>query len=87
MPRAICFSCGGTKSSALVPCPLCRSCPEADDDLILSLAMSDRHLDEVGMEATARCIREGKRPILDEETRLRLQAHLKEFKKNPIVKR
>lgn len=87
MPRAICFSCGGTKSSALVPCPHCRSCPEADDDLILSLAMSERHLDEAGMKATARCIREGKRPKLDEKKRQQLLAHLEEFKRNPGVKR
>jgi len=51
------------------------------------LAITERHLDEAGMDATARSIKEGKRPKLDEETRQQLHAHLEEFKKNPIVNR
>ena len=87
MPRAICFSCGGTKSSALGPCPHCGSLPEVDDDLILSLAITERHLDEAGMDAIARSIKEGKRPKLDKKKRQQLLAHLEEFKKNPVIKR
>lgn len=87
MKQAVCYSCGEMKRGALAPCPHCGRSPESDDDLILSLGLTDRYLDDAELEAVGRDIKQGKRPKLDDETRQRFQAHLEEFKKFPAVKR
>jgi len=84
--RAVCLFCGEGKAGAFVPCPHCGRGPESDDDLILSLVMTEPHLDELGREAVGQDIKHGKCPSLDNETRQRFQAHLEEFKRGPVVK-
>jgi hypothetical protein len=87
MKRAVCLFCGEGKAGAFVLCPNCARCPETGDDLILSLVMTEPHLDELGREAVGQDIKHrGKRPSLDSETRERLRAQLEEFKRVPVVK-
>lgn len=86
MKRAVCLFCGEGKAGAFVPCPYCGRRPESDDDLILSLVMTEPHLDELGREAVGQDIKQGKLPSLDDEIRQRFQAHLEEFKKVPLVR-
>lgn len=85
MTRAICLFCGEGKAGAFVPCLHCGRCPESDDDLILSLVLTEPRLDELGREAVGQDIKQGKRPRLDDETRQRFLAQLEEFKKAPPV--
>lgn len=87
MKQAVCYSCGEMKRGALAPCPHCGRSPESDDDLILSIGLTDRYLDDAELEAVGRDIKQGKRPNLNDETRQQFQAHLEEFKKFPAVNR
>jgi hypothetical protein len=45
MTRAVCFKCGAIKFGAFCPCPECGDVPATEDDLALSLAMSDHYFD------------------------------------------
>lgn len=64
---AVCFKCGATKSVAFVPCPECAAFPQTEDDLALSLAMSDDCSDSVTLEQMRAAVREGKPLHLDPE--------------------
>jgi hypothetical protein len=86
MTRAVCLFCGEGKAGAFVLCPHCGRCPEADDELILSLMMTERYLTGPEREAVGQDIKQGKRPSLDNETRQRFQAHLEEFRQVSVVK-
>lgn len=85
MARAVCLFCGEGKAGAFVPCPHCGRFPESDDDLILSLLMTERYLTDFEREAVGQDIKQGKPRSLEDETRQRFQAHLEEFKKAPPV--
>lgn len=45
MTQAVCFKCGAIKFGAFCPCPACNATPEAEDDLVISLAMTDHYFD------------------------------------------
>jgi len=43
MTTAICFKCGAMKFAAFTPCQTCGVTPSSDDDLVLSIAMTDHY--------------------------------------------
>lgn len=68
MTRAVCFGCGAIKFGAFVPCDSCGVQASNDDELIISLALSDHYIPESAMTEIGREIASGKRPVLDQET-------------------
>jgi len=72
MTMAVCFKCGVIKFGAFVPCPKCHDCPETEDDLALSLAMTDHYFDMPTLEQIGASVRDGKPPKLDPETHAQL---------------
>ncbi len=69
---AVCYKCGATKSVAFVPCPECATFPQTEDDLALSLAMSDDCVDMPTLEQMRAAVREGKPLHLDPEPHAQL---------------
>ena len=72
MTTAVCFKCGVIKFGAFVPCPECSACPQTEDDLALSLAMTDHYFDRPTLEQMGAAIRDGKPPHLEPDTHARL---------------
>jgi hypothetical protein len=68
MTMAVCFKCGIIKFGAFVPCPECSSFPQTEDDLALSLAMTDHYFDMPTLEQMGAAVRDGKPPHLDPHT-------------------
>lgn len=72
MTMAVCFKCGKTKFGAFVSCPECHAAPKSEDDLALSLAMTDHYFDMPTLEQMGAAVRDGKPPHLNPETRASL---------------
>ncbi|MBA6348812.1 hypothetical protein [Colwellia sp. BRX8-9] len=84
MTQAVCFKCGEIKFGAFMLCSHCSATPSADEDLVLSLSMTDHYLDLATLKRIGGDIKIGKFPHLDEESRQYLLKELQEFKKNPL---
>ncbi len=80
MTVAVCFHCGELKFGAFCPCNECGQTPETDDDLVLSLAMTDHFFDRSTLEGMGRQVKRGKPPRLDDQTRSMLLAQVREFR-------
>lgn len=50
MTQAVCFKCGEMKHGAFTDCPHCGGRPVTDDELVLSLAMTDHYFDLATMK-------------------------------------
>jgi hypothetical protein len=74
MTMAVCFKCGAIKFGAFVPCPECRAGPQTEDDVALSLAMTDHYHGMPALEQMGADIRAGRPPRLDPQTRRQLLA-------------
>lgn len=72
MTMAVCFKCGKIKFGAFVPCPDCRAEPKNEDDLALSLAMTDHYFDMPTLEQMGAAVRDGNPPQLAPETHAQL---------------
>lgn len=68
MTMAVCFKCGVIKFGAFVPCPQCSATPKTEDDLVLSLAMTDHYFDMPTLEQMGAAVRDGNPPHLDPQT-------------------
>jgi hypothetical protein len=82
--QAVCFKCGEIKFGAFVACNHCGDTPSSDDDLVLSLAMTDHYFALDVMRQMGQSIKQGTRPHLDEETRKNLLENLAQLRKSPI---
>jgi hypothetical protein len=72
MTQAVCFRCGVIKFGAFVPCPDCGALPDNEDDLALSLAMTDHHFDMPTLRKMGESIQGGVTPHLDPQTHANL---------------
>lgn len=81
MTVAICYKCGEFKKYAFAPCPKCHTVPHTDEELMLSLVMSDHYFDRTILEQDSKAIKEGMVPAIDQETRKRLSNEIAEFRK------
>jgi hypothetical protein len=72
MTMAVCFQCGKIKFGAFVPCPSCTQAPLTEDDLAMSLAMTDHYFDMPTLEQMGAAIRDGNPPRLDPESHAQL---------------
>lgn len=77
MTMAVCFKCGVIKFGAFVPCPECSGFPQTEDDLALSLAMTDHYFDMPTLEQMGASVRDGKPPHLDPATHAQLIQQLR----------
>ena len=62
MDRAVCIRCGALKPMALGQCPQCQFLPRSEEDLVGSLALSDRHHDSDTLKLLGLKIAQGGAP-------------------------
>jgi hypothetical protein len=74
------------KFGAFVACPICGVKPATDDDLVLSLMMTDHYFDIATMQQMGQAIRDGRPPHLEESTRANLLEELSNLRKTPVGK-
>lgn len=84
MTQAVCFKCGEMKLGAFTNCPNCGGRPVTDDELVLSLAMTDHYFGVSTMKQMGAAVAEGKPPHLDEKTRQDLLKQLENVRKTPV---
>jgi hypothetical protein len=72
------------KFGAFVACKQCGKTPRTDDDLIMSLAMTEHYFKIDTMQQMGQAIKDGRPPHLDEATRKNLLDNLVQFKKTPV---
>ena len=69
MTIAVCFKCGQKKIGAFLPCPNCGKVPKTDEELAVSLAMTDHYFDKADLDKMSEATRRnGKAPELSRET-------------------
>jgi hypothetical protein len=74
---AVCYQCGALKHGAFCPCGKCAAVPQSEDELALSLAMTDHYFDRPTLEQMGAAVRQGRPPHLDPKTRADLVATLR----------
>ncbi len=84
MTQAVCFKCGDMKHGAFTECPHCGGRPTTDDELVLSLAMTNHYFDLTTMKQMGAAVAEGKPPNLDEKSRQDLLKQLENARKTPV---
>ena len=72
MTVAICWKCGEVKWGAFNPCPKCKAAPTGEDDMAVSLALTDHYFDKAALERMGVDIAAGKQMTLDPATRQKL---------------
>jgi hypothetical protein len=77
MTMAVCFKCGVIKFGAFCPCQECAATPATEDEVALSLAMTDHYFDRETLERIGADIRVGKPIQLDDQTRNNLITQLR----------
>lgn len=78
MTMAICIKCGERKWGAFNPCARCGTQPGSEDELALSLAMSDHYFDDAGLDQLGDAVRSGKPPHLSPASRETLIASIRD---------
>jgi hypothetical protein len=69
MTIAICFACGAIKFGALCPCETCKATPKSEDEIAVSLLLSDHHMPIPDLEALSEAMVSGKvHPVPDEKS-------------------
>lgn len=84
MTQAVCFKCGEIKHGAFTECPHCGATPVTDDDLVISLAMTDHYFDLATMKQMGAAVAEGNLPNLDEKSQQELLKQLENVRKTPV---
>ena len=69
MTQAVCFKCGELKLGSFCRCNICQSVPRTDEELVLSLAMSDHYFDLEVLEQMSDVIKSGQQINLSKDTR------------------
>lgn len=81
MTTAVCFQCGHLKFGSFMPCDQCQARPRTDDEMIVSLAMSDHYFDQPTLEQMSQYIQEhGRPPQLDPESEKVFRRNYEEVK-------
>jgi hypothetical protein len=60
MTLAICFACGAIKFGALCPCEKCKTIPKSEDEIAVSLLMSDHHMSVADLESLSQAMMGGR---------------------------
>ena len=80
MTQAVCHNCGEIKFGAFIMCQSCKTTPSTDDDLALSLAMTDHYFDTAVLQQMSLSIKQGNPLHLDEKTRLTLLDQIRKYR-------
>ncbi|MDQ4140216.1 MAG: hypothetical protein M3142_06795 [Bacteroidota bacterium] len=86
MTTAVCYNCGKFKTSAFVPCYQCGAIPKQDDDIVLSLALTDHFFDHTTLESMGETIQNGEKIRLDPKTHEVLLQKIKEPETASMIK-
>lgn len=86
MTKSICFNCGEFKTGAFNVCRLCKSVPETDDELVLSLALTDHYFDLKTLKIMGKDIQNGLPLKLEGQTRENLISALANLKETTGIK-
>jgi len=70
MTKALCWQCGEFKSGAFNPCLACDAIPRNEDEILISLLLTDHYHSEDDLEWLQERIRRGAKIEIDEETRI-----------------
>jgi hypothetical protein len=84
MTQAVCVKCGEIKHGAFTNCHHCAARPVTDDELVISLAMTDHYFEATTMKQMGAAVAAGKTPHLDEKTRHDLLKQLENVRKTPV---
>ncbi len=84
MTMAVCFRCGAIKFGALLPCPGCAAVPTSEDDLALSMAMTDHFFDAPTLERMGADVRGGRPVRLDPKTK---EAMVGQLRRSGLMRR
>jgi len=84
MTHAICFSCGEDKSGSFVECPACKSFPQSDDDMVLSMALNDNYLNLPTLQKISADIKIGEKVGLDPASLKSLLPEVIKFREGPM---
>jgi hypothetical protein len=60
MTIAICFACGAIKFGALCPCKTCAATPKSEDEIAVSLLLTDRQIPLDDLQALSEAMVIGK---------------------------
>jgi len=69
MTIAVCFRCGTIKHGAFAPCPDCAAHPQTEDEMALSVALTDHFFDMVALEFFSGALRDGRTLRLNSKQR------------------
>ena len=81
MTKALCWQCGEFKFGAFNPCPACNAEPGNEEDIMVSLLLTDHDLSEDELISLQERIRGGAKIEIDEETRNALLPAVEEVKR------
>jgi hypothetical protein len=81
MTKALCWQCGEFKFGAFNPCPACNAEPGNEEDIMVSLLLTDHDLSEDELVSLQERIRGGAKIEIDEETRNSLLPVVEEVKR------
>lgn len=88
MTTAVCFKCGHMKSGSFVPCNQCHTIPRSDDEMIISLAMTDHYFEQATLESMREYILEhGHAPDLDPESKKTFRKTFEEVKATGAIEK
>lgn len=79
MTYAVCFCCGQEKGSAFVPCSACGARPVSEDDLVLSLGLTDHYNEIAQVRRFGELIAAGTPLRLDPSTESKLREDIRAF--------
>jgi hypothetical protein len=68
MTTAVCFKCGKLKFGAFLPCEAGSALPQDEEEIAISLAITDHYFDLPTLKQIGASIADGKPPQLDEHT-------------------
>ena len=81
MTKALCWQCGEFKFGAFNPCPACNAEPGNEEEIMVSLLLTDHDLSEDELVSLQERIRGGAKIEIDEETRTALLPVVEEVKR------
>jgi len=81
MTIAVCWRCGHFKHGALTPCEKCNALPRTDQDIALSIGLSDHYHSQPQLEVFSQEIVLGKKPSIDPKI---ISDYLETLKDNPL---
>lgn len=80
MTVAVCFRCGEMKYGALNPCEKCGEKPQAENDFVVSLALTDHYLNATVLQEASVKIKKGEQIRLDPQSRQQLLKAVKSMR-------